>query len=147
MKLHKAFWGLPLFGVLATQAIADRYFDDNSRNHRFEQRLDRQHSRIKQGIRSGELTRNEAKRLRNQQRKLVGLERRFTHDGFLDRHERRQLRRNLNAASDRIYRPKHNDRSRGICKGRLGRYGEYDRYRRYVLGYRYKPQFSDRYYG
>ena len=111
MKLHKTFWALPLLGILATPAIADRYYDDGYHHaSRFEQRIDRQHRRIERGLRSGELTRKEAKRLRKQLRQIAKLERRYTRDAFLDRHERRKLHNKLNVASERIYRLKHNDR-------------------------------------
>ncbi|MDJ0739346.1 MAG: hypothetical protein QNJ91_06495 [Gammaproteobacteria bacterium] len=110
MQVRHTLWAIPLLGMLAFPAVADRY--DSDFGHRLEQRLDRQHYRIKQGVRSGELTRKEAKRLRRQQRHIAKLERRFYRDGYLDHHERRALRRKLNAASDRIYRLKHNDRVR-----------------------------------
>ena len=113
MKLHKIFWALPLLGTLATPAMADRYYDNGYHYAtRFEQRIDRQHRRIERGVRSGELTRKEAKHLRKQLRRIARLERRYTRDGFLDRHERRKLHSKLNVASDRIYRLKHNNRYR-----------------------------------
>lgn len=114
MKIRHTLWTIPLLGMLAipAAALADRYHDDRYEGNRFEQRLDRQHLRIKQGVRSGELTRKEARRLRKQQRHIARLESRFLRDGYLNRHERRTLRRKLDAASDRIYRLKHNDRYR-----------------------------------
>ena len=135
MKLHKALWVLPLLGMLATPAVADRYHDNDYHNRVFEQRIDRQHRRLEQGIRSGELTRKEVKRLRKQLRHIAKLERRYTRDGYLDRHERRKLRHKLNVASNRIYRLKHNDRYRGYYKDRYG------------PGRHYKPKHHDRYYG
>jgi hypothetical protein len=131
MKRQSAFWAIPLLVMLVTPAIADRFYDDDYRNNRFEQRLDRQHWRIKQGIRSGELTRKEVKRLRKQQRQIAKAERRFSRDGYLDPRERRHLRRKLDDASDRIYRLKHNDRYRGWYRDHYGRYGNYShgRYR------------------
>ena len=115
MKFRNTLWTIPLLGMLAipSAALADRYHDDSYDGNRFEQRLDRQHLRIKQGVRSGELTRKEAKRLRKQHRRIARLENKFWNDGHLTRHERRTLRRKLDAASDRIYRLKHNDRYRG----------------------------------
>ena len=113
MKLHKAFWVLPLLGMLATPAIADRYYDDGYHHaNRLEHRIDRQHRRIERGIHSGELTRKESKRLHKRLRQIAKLKRRYTRDGFLDRHERRKLHSKLNAVSNRIYRLKHNDRYR-----------------------------------
>ena len=112
MKLHKTFLALPLLGMLVTPAIAGRYYDDGYHNSRFEQRIDRQQQRIEQGVRSGELTRKEAKRLRKQLRHIARLERRYTLDGHLDRYERKKLHNKLDVASNRIYRLKHNDRYR-----------------------------------
>jgi hypothetical protein len=113
MTARNTLWALPLLSILAMPAMADGRHDDGYRHDRLEQRLDRQHWRIKQGVRSGELTRKEAKRLRKQQRHIARMENRFARDGHLDRHERRTLRRELDAASDRIYRLKHNDSYRG----------------------------------
>jgi len=112
MKRINVLWALPLLGMLAMPAMADDDYDDGYRTSRFEQRLDRQNWRIQQGVRSGELTRKEAKRLRKQHRRIAKLEHRFWRNDHLNRHERRTLRRELNAASDRIYRLKHNGRYR-----------------------------------
>lgn len=102
---------IPLIGLIATPVLADH--DRYHPQGKIEQRLDRQHWRIKQGVRSGELTRKEARSLRRQQRRISRLERRFSSDGWLDRGERHELRDKLDRASDRIYRLKHNDRYRG----------------------------------
>lgn len=118
MKLTIALAAIPLLGMLTTPGFADWGRYDGYHQQRFEQRLDRQHRRIKQGVRSGELTPKEARKLRKQQRRIDGLERRFSSDGHLDRRERRVLRKQLDRASDRIYRFKHNDRYR---------YGDLDR--------------------
>ena len=76
-------------------------------------RQDRQWRRIKRGIRSGELSRKEAKKLKRQQRRIAGLKQAFLDDGRLSRKERHILMDRLDAASERIYRLKHNDRERG----------------------------------
>ena len=90
-------------------------------------------------MRSGELTRKEAKRLRKQHRHIARLERKFSKDGFLSRHERRKLRRELDAASDRIYRLKHNDRYRG---GHVPPYSHHERYG-YLDGWSVDFSFRD----
>ena len=79
MKIRRTLWTIPLLGMLAIpgMAVADRYHDDGYYENRFEQRLDRQLQRIKRGVRSGELTHREAKRLRRQQRAIARLENRF----------------------------------------------------------------------
>ena len=116
MKTLKTIFLIPLLGLLAMPAIAGHGYGygygDDGRHHRYEHRQERQHDRIRHGIRNGELTRKEAKRLLKQQRRIAKLEHRFELDGHLDRAERRTLRRKLDAASQRIYRLKHNDRVR-----------------------------------
>jgi hypothetical protein len=76
---------------------------------RVERRLDRQARRIQKGVRSGDLTHWEAKRLRRQHRGIERLERRFTNDGRLSREERKRLERALDRSSDRIAHARHND--------------------------------------
>ena len=99
----------PLLGALSGPILAD---DANSGWDRFERRHDRQHARIEQGIRSGELSRKESKTLRHQQRHIAKLERQFRRDGHLNRYERHTLKREFDEASRHIFRLKHNDRRR-----------------------------------
>jgi len=75
----------------------------------------RQHAeqlRIKQGIRSGELTRNEAIRLKAEQAKVRVAERLARRDGKLSPAERIRLQRELNQASHHIFRQKHDRQDR-----------------------------------
>ena len=65
--------------------------------------------RIHQGVRSGELTRPEARRLGHQEREIRQDERAAKCDGRLTLAERRKLDRELNRESYRIYRLKHNE--------------------------------------
>ena len=70
----------------------------------------RQHSqqdRIAQGVRSGELTKDEAKGLRAEQRGIRQEERAYKSDGTLTRDERRDLHQDLSTASRNIYSEKH----------------------------------------
>ena len=79
--------------------------NDNINRREYSQRI-----RIRDGIRSGELTRGEAYRLINQQRRIESYERRSRwDDGRLDWQERRRLDRMLDRSSRDIYREK-NDR-------------------------------------
>lgn len=77
-------------------------------NHREQ----RQNERINQGIRSGELTRNETHHLRNDERQIRNQKLRDKSSGHVTYAERRQLRHEENKASRAIYRDKHNDRVR-----------------------------------
>ena len=99
-------------------------FQNNWRNgHRYgnqvrgwdpsvDRREDRQHDRIAQGIRSGELTRNEAQRLMAEQRMIRQEERLYKSDGVVTPWERRDLQRDLDVASQHIYNETHDGQVR-----------------------------------
>ena len=96
--------------------VADRRYrsrDQSDSYSRVDRRQERQRARIKQGRRSGELTRHELRRLNKQQRKIGRMERRFNADGYLSGRERHRLERAQDRASKRIARFKHNDIYRG----------------------------------
>ena len=76
-------------------------------------RQNRQEHRINHGVRSGRLTRNEARHLRRDERHIKRDERIAKADGMVTRGERRHLRREENRTSRAIYRKKHNERLRG----------------------------------
>lgn len=66
--------------------------------------------RIGQGIRSGELTRGEAIRLGQQQKRINQQKRRLKADGTFTKRERIRVHKHQNRASKNIYRKKHNAR-------------------------------------
>ncbi len=66
-----------------------------------------QQQRIGQGVRSGDLTREEARKLEHEQRQIRREERRYLSDGQLTPAERADLQRDLNSASRRIYNERH----------------------------------------
>jgi hypothetical protein len=66
-----------------------------------------QQARIAQGVRSGELTRDEAQALRGTERSIRAEERAYKSDGKLAGQERADLRQDLGAASRSIYGEKH----------------------------------------
>lgn len=133
-NFHKDLFNFALFvgAALAIDAALDDHndhYDKPAKPHRPHQakptpkpyaggasinaRQDRQARRIKQGVRSGELVRKEAKQLRRQQRRIADLEHEFRADGRFSKKERRIIQAKLDKASDRIYELKHNHRSRG----------------------------------
>lgn len=71
-----------------------------------------QHDRIKQGVRSGELTRDEAKQLAQEQRAIRTEERAYKADGVLTPAERKDLHQDLNQASKDVYEQKHDAEKR-----------------------------------
>jgi hypothetical protein len=109
MKKYKSILLLPLVAVLSNPVMAHYGHDGYTK---FDQRIERQHKRIKKGVRNDLLTKKEAKKLRKQHRYIKKLNRQFQKDGHLSRYERKTLQRELDLASKRIYRLKHNDRYR-----------------------------------
>ncbi|MCC6350381.1 MAG: hypothetical protein IT347_12410 [Candidatus Eisenbacteria bacterium] len=79
---------------------------------RVDRREARQTARIHQGVRSGELTRGEARSLRAGQRHVHRIERRAKADGNVSARERAHLNRAQNRQSRHIHRLKHNGRTR-----------------------------------
>lgn len=71
------------------------------------QRQRNQGYRIGQGVRSGEVTRDERRELGAEQRAIRQEERQYKSDGVLSRDERRDLHQDQNAASRHIYEEKH----------------------------------------
>ena len=75
-------------------------------------RAQNQHQRIRQGVKSGELTRPEAKNLREDQKDLHQDLKLAKSDGKVTRRERKIIRKEENKNSREIYRKKHNKRER-----------------------------------
>ena len=93
-----------LASLLATAAFAG--------TARIDRREARQHVRIAEGRRSGELTRGEWLRLRAGQRHVRRMERRAGADGRVGPCERRRIERAQDRQSRAIVRLKHNARRR-----------------------------------
>jgi len=68
--------------------------------------------RVKQGIRSGEITRPEAQRIRKQQLDVKDARLDARQDGIITPKEQNRIRKEKNQASRTIYRKKHNARDR-----------------------------------
>jgi hypothetical protein len=79
---------------------------------RVDRREGRQHARIAHGVQSGQLTRAEARRLRQGQRHVRRMERRAKADGVVTARERRRLNQAQNQESRAIRRHTHNRRVR-----------------------------------
>ncbi len=94
-----------LSGALLLGLSAVSFAGINGRQHR-EQR------RIRQGIRSGELTRLEARRLETEQARIRAYERYVRRDGYISPRERARLDRGMDRASRHIYRQTHDDQDR-----------------------------------
>lgn len=117
MKRLSFFFFGTLLAVLVLGAGPAPAAPKAARDPGVNQRQDNQKSRIRQGVRSGELTRKEAKELREGQREIRKKEREYKSDGVLTGEERRDLHQDLNAQSREIRRAKHDDdkRPRADC--------------------------------
>ncbi len=71
-----------------------------------------QTGRVMQGVRTGELTRDEATELRAENKDIRQLEQDYKQDGVLNKSERQDLHQQLNQQSKEIYEEKHDDESR-----------------------------------
>ena len=89
----------------------------------FAQRRNNDRQRIRRGIYSGQITRDEARAIRERERQLRAERRAYRSDGTLTREERREIRRDEREQDryirsqrrddDRSYRYNRNDRRRG----------------------------------
>ncbi|MEW5975768.1 MAG: hypothetical protein AB1898_08175 [Acidobacteriota bacterium] len=75
-------------------------------------RQGRQQKRIRQGVRSGELTRNEVKKLEKQQVRIHRQEAKAKSDGEFTAKERAKIHRMQDKASRHIYKEKHDNQDR-----------------------------------
>ena len=98
--------------ILAVAALAAISVPAMAGTPRLDAREHNQRERIAQGVRSGELTRPETRRLIAGERRLHRHERYAKSDGIVMRGERIRLQRNTNRMSHRIYRQKHDPLSR-----------------------------------
>lgn len=86
--------------------------DPDNKPPSINQRIENQRDRIQAGTRDDQLTKGERTRLRADDAAVRAQERvyRRANDGKLTKGERRQLNRELNRNSRRIYRDRHNNR-------------------------------------
>lgn len=101
---------LSVIAVLSFNAEAGR---NNNRERR-------QEARIAQGVKSGELTRHEAKRLALGQKKVDAYQKKAMSDGELSAKEKVHLERMQDRQSRKIHRQKHDEQSRGSHEGNPG---------------------------
>jgi len=105
-----------LVGALALPALGQTTQStspDTTRTPRINARKVRQQQRIAQGVRSGQLTPAETRRLERQQARIKADKLQAKADGNVTPQERARLTHEQNRASRSIYRLKHNDRVRG----------------------------------
>src|SRR5256885_14660456 len=100
-----------LAALCAVAIVSTTFGADNPRDPGVSARQRAQRKRINQGVRSGEVTRDEAKSLRGEQKAVREEERAYKADGKLTPPERKDLHQDLNNSKD-IYQQKHNGETR-----------------------------------
>jgi hypothetical protein len=106
--MKKLLFTLLLTGIIGASAAAavgqvTPGADRRQRNQKY---------RIENGIKSGQITKREAKSIRRSVRSAKRYERRAKSDGKVTWKERARLQHRQNVASRKIYRTKHNKRTR-----------------------------------
>ncbi len=84
----------------------------NSQAGRGHNREVRQEKRIAQGVQSGELTRNEAKKLVRGQKKIDHFQKKANSDGEMSIEEKARLEKMQDRQSKKIYNQKHDNQER-----------------------------------
>ena len=77
-----------------------------------DRRQDHQQDRIRQGVESGQLTRQETRQLVQGQHRLRSMEQRVKSDGQVTAQERSRLQHQADVQSRHIYRQKHDNQVR-----------------------------------
>lgn len=80
------------------------------------QRMNNQKARIKQGVKSGELTKEEAKSLREGQKETKEMMKTATEDGTVTKEERGEIKQKIQEESKEIAEAKHNEERETIKK-------------------------------
>ena len=102
-----------LLSIAATLCLMHSVIGESAEAARMDKREHRQGARIRQGVKSGELTKGEAQRAGKKQLGIKRAEERAESDGVVTRREKAGIERRQDKASHQIHRLKHNDRKRG----------------------------------
>jgi hypothetical protein len=100
------------FVIFALLLFATGSLFAQTQTPRVDKREANQEARIKQGVKSGELTEGEAKKLKRQQNKIQRHEMKAKSDGVVTPGEKAKLHREQKRASKNIYRKKNNNRDK-----------------------------------
>tara|TARA_Y100000590_G_scaffold467929_1_gene648635 strand:+ start:3483 stop:3872 length:390 start_codon:yes stop_codon:yes gene_type:complete len=93
--------------ILALVTGMSAYAENGAKRQRNQMR------RVRQGVKSGEMTRGETRRALRQQRRIRETRKEAASDGTVTRQERRKINRMQNRASKNIGVKKHNQKERG----------------------------------
>lgn len=115
--MNKKLITFAMTALLTAAPLAQTAFATDNDDHKptIQERKHNQQRRIRQGERSGELTRGEKRHIEKQEHALNREEREMRKDdgGKLTAKDRKKLDKQQNKLSKEIYKDKHNNRKRG----------------------------------
>ncbi|MBL8169306.1 MAG: hypothetical protein JNJ50_14205 [Acidobacteria bacterium] len=82
------------------------------RTPRATQRQENQQRRIAEGVASGELKKGEVRKLEKEQKEIQQMKRDARADGTVTGAERKEIQKEQNQSSRKIYKAKHNNKNR-----------------------------------
>jgi hypothetical protein len=109
MKIRQLFVVALVFGLLSGITLGQDK-PNPPKTPRIAKRQIHQQARIQQGVKSGELTKGETRKLEREQAKVQHEKKEAKSDGKLTPQERRHITREQNKVNREINRLKHNDR-------------------------------------
>ena len=98
--------------IAAALLISTGLFAQSTKTPKVNKKQKNQISRIEQGVKSGELTKRETRRLMIQEAKLQKQKRIAKSDGVVTKRERAKLNHEANKLSAKIYKQKHDRQKR-----------------------------------
>jgi len=105
--MSKKLTVLAVAGLFLTVTATGSFAEPGTNDPGVNARQSNQQQRIQEGVKSGELTKEERRKLRKEQRELRRQERAAKRDGTLTGQERRDLHKKQNQMSKDIYQEKH----------------------------------------
>jgi uncharacterized membrane protein YebE (DUF533 family) len=103
--------------LVALSSAAAAHGPGSGYGDRIDRRQANQEQSIRQGVRSGEITRHEYYKLEAEQARIRALERSAKRDGYVDPYERRRLEAAQDAARRHIAQEKHDGDRRHSHRG------------------------------
>ena len=98
--------------ILGALILTSGLVNAQTQTKKVNQRQENQKERVAQGVKSGELTKKETRKLARQQRDIQKTKRAAKADGVVTKKERAVINQKQNAANRNIKRKKNNDRNR-----------------------------------
>lgn len=78
----------------------------------------KQKERIEQGVKSGELTKKEAQKLKKGQKRIQQMKKKIKADGKITKKEKQRLKKAQKKQSDKIFKQKHDKQKRPKAKAK-----------------------------